>query len=187
MYPEASLLAHPLPNDGPPSSIFILHMLPEMLPGGPFAILTNIDDIFFSIYAFQPEYLVKNLEKFLNIKVLRLDYVPGLETMVGNMFQQIAVNPPPAQEEVDCDGTTPLYRSRFTLNSFPLLEEIVFYARTPDTRQSPIDEKGRAHERASALESFGPFVTARHQMGRPVRVSWSTDGVPRYFMREVEI
>jgi hypothetical protein len=37
-------------------------------------------------------------------------------------------------------------------------------------------------ERASGLESFGPYVTARHQVSPPVKVCWSTDEVPRYFV-----
>jgi hypothetical protein len=43
------------------------------------------------------------------------------------------------------------------------------YPRTPG---ASID----AEKRASALEPFGLFKAARHQMGRPVNVSWNTDG-----------
>ena len=67
-------------------------------------------------------------------------------------------------------------RNQFSLDIFPSLEEIVVCSRTLDT---PIDEK----ESASVLESFRPFVTARHQVDRPVKVFWSADGeVLRYFM-----
>jgi hypothetical protein len=63
------------------------------------------------------------------------------------------------------------------LDVFHLLEEIVVYARTPDTS---IGEKERA-----VLKPFGPFATARYEVGRPVKVSWKTDReIPRHFMME---
>jgi hypothetical protein len=109
------------------------------------------------------------------MRVLRLSH--GDVTVVANMLRH-TVNLPPVQE-ANLDATTPSgtpinsNKSQFTMDTFPSLEEIVLYARTPDTD---------GEQRASALELFGPFVTARHQVGRPVRVFWSTDGVPRYFM-----
>jgi hypothetical protein len=52
----------------------------------------------------------------------------------------------------------------------------VVYSRTPDTS---IDEKVRA----SGLESFEPFATERHEVGRLVKVFWGADGeVTKYVM-----
>ena len=150
-------------------------------PGsGPSAIFATIEDIFVPIittWSNKPtlENLVQTFEKFPNMRVLRLSH--GVETVVANILRHI-VNLRPVQE-ANLDATTPgtpinSNKSQFTMDVFPSLEEIVLYVRTPDTS---IDEK----ERASALELFGPFVTAQYQVGRPVRVFWSTDGVPGYF------
>ena len=43
-------------------------------------------------------------------------------------------------------------------------------------------------ERASMLELFGPFVTVRHELGRPVKVFWCADGeVSRYFTKALAV
>jgi hypothetical protein len=56
----------------------------------------------------------------------------------------------------------------------------VLYAGTPDS-SGPIRDSET--ERASMLKLFGPFVTARKEVGLPVEVLWSTDRqVPRYFV-----
>jgi hypothetical protein len=147
--------------------------------------LSTLEDIFLSIsipteiYKPTPEDLVswpKFLEEFRNVKVFRLHH--GIETEIADILHPPAVNGPPAREEVDPDGTTPCMpinsnRNQFNLDIFPSLEEIVVHARTWD---SLVGEK----ERTSGLETFGPFATARQQMGRPVKVFWSTDR-PRYF------
>jgi hypothetical protein len=116
---------------------------------------------------------------FRNVKVLRLHH--GLETEVEEILRQPALDGSPPREEVDPDATAPSdtpinsNRSQFSLDILPSLEEIVVYARTPDTS---VGEK----ERASGIESFGSFVTARQEVGRLVKVRWNTDEVPRYFM-----
>ena len=91
------MLAHTLTVDDPPSSIVTLGMLSVVCTGAPFAISTNIEDVFFSsINKSDLGRLVKDLKKFRNIKVLRLYH--GLEMIVANMLQQVAVNLPPAQK-----------------------------------------------------------------------------------------
>jgi hypothetical protein len=117
-------------------------------------------------------------EVFCNVKVLRLHH--GLETEVEDILRQPTVTGSPPREEVDPDATTPSdtpidsNRSRFNLDILPSLEEIVVYARTKDRS---IGEK----ERASGIETFGPFVTARKEVDRPVKVCWNTDELPRYY------
>jgi hypothetical protein len=135
-------------------------------------ILAAIEDIFFSlaIRNTHHESLLEDLlswrnflEGFRNVKVLRLHH--GLEAQVADMLRQPTVNPPP-REEVDPDATTfsstsiDGNRSQFPLDILPSVEEIVVYARRPDTW---IDEK----ERASVLESVGPFVTVQREVGCP--------------------
>jgi hypothetical protein len=174
--------AHPLSIDGPHPNIAARMPISAHPGSGPSAIFATIEDIFvptISTWALidktNLEYLVQTFEKFPNMRVLRLSH--GDVTVVANMLRH-TVNLPPVQE-ANLDATTPSgtpmnsNKSQFTMDTFPSLEEIVLYARTPDTD---------GEQRASALELFGPFVTARHQVGRPVRVFWSTDGVPRYFM-----
>jgi hypothetical protein len=118
-------------------------------------------------------------EELRNVKVLRLHH--GLEMEVAEILRYPTLNPPLPREEVDPDATTPsatpinVNRGQFSLDILPSLEEIVVYARTSETL---VCEK----ECASGVESFRPFATARKEGGRPVKVSWSTDGeVPRYF------
>ena len=86
------------------------------------------------------------------------------ERQVADMLRQPPVIPPPSGEEVDLlsSGTpTNNDRNQPTLDISPSLENIVVYAETSDS--TSIDEKMRA----SVLESFGPFVTARYDAGRP--------------------
>ncbi len=152
------------------------------------AMLCTIEDIF--LYLDDPTARRRPLlekskffEEFHNVKVLRLHH--DLSTEVADMLQKSTMNPLPAQEpEAEPDATTPSgppmngNGSLFTSDIFPSLEKIMVYARTQD---SSIGED----ERAFALESFGPFATARRQVGRPVKVLWSTDKeLPRYFMTE---
>ena len=78
----------------------------------------------------------KFFEELRNVKVLRLHY--GLATEVADMLRQPTVNPSPAQEEVDPDATTTTMPSGptmniFALDIFPLLKQIVLYARTSDS------------------------------------------------------
>ena len=97
------------------------------------------------------------------------------------MLRQPTVNALPPQEEAHPNATMPsslpiiTNGSQFSPNIFPSLEEIVLYEGMPNG--PTIGET----ERASMLESFGPFVTARHELGHPVKVFWKTDEVPRYF------
>ncbi|KAH9988161.1 hypothetical protein BJV77DRAFT_1023220 [Russula vinacea] len=99
----------------------------------------------------------KIFEEFRNVKVLRLH--TSLKTKVADMLRQPTVNSPPPQEES-------------TLDIFPSLEEIVVYASTWICEM----------ERRSGLEPFGPFVTARREVGLPVKVFWKTDGeLPGYY------
>lgn len=189
------LIARPHPAEDLPSKRVMITTTFMEHPGGvSSAMLTTIEDIFFSptigpipIMHFVLSFA--NLapwrqffEEFRNVKVLRLQY--GLETQVADILRQPATDPPPAQEGIDPDAITPFGTSinsngsQFTFGIFPSLEEIVVYARTSDTW---IDEKVRA----SVLESFGPFMTARHDAGRPVKVSWNThEELPRYFLTE---
>ena len=85
------------------------------------------------------------------------------------MLRQPPVIPPPSGEEVDLlSSGTPTNNDRN--------QPTLVYAETSDS--TSIDEKVRA----SVLESFGPFVTARHDACRPVKVFLDTDGkVPRHF------
>ncbi|KAF8480526.1 hypothetical protein DFH94DRAFT_481290 [Russula ochroleuca] len=155
--------------------------------GAPSAMLGTIEDIFFSLgdNMTHHELLLEDLvswreffEEFRNVKVLRLCHC--LDTQVVDILRLLPMNSPPSREGVDPDAITPLStpinsNGSQSLGIFPLLEEIVVYATKSDTR---IDEK----ERASVLESFVPFTTARHEAGRPVKVFWNTDGVfPRCF------
>ena len=121
----------------------------------------------------------KFFEEFRSVKVFRL--LHGLETRVVKMLQQPGVNTLPPQEVADPDATIPssmpiiINRSEFISDIFPSLEEIVLYTRMPN--RSKIGET----ERASILKLFGPFVAAPHEVGRPVKVFWSTDGhIPKY-------
>lgn len=156
-----SLLAHP-PTDNPPSKIVTIKTL-FMRPGSdtgdsvPSAMLAALEDIFLSIsdqIKFDACHLdLTYLHKLFEefCNVKVVRLHHGLETVIVDLFRQL------------------------TMNILPSLEEIVVY--TTKTPRMPIGEK----DRASVLESFGPFTTARHQMGRPVKVYWSTDGeVLRY-------
>ena len=64
-----------------------------------------------------------------------------------------------------------------TLDIFPSLKEIVVYPRTPDMPNSET-------ERASVLESFGPFTISRQQDGHPVKVFYADGRVPTYSMTD---
>jgi hypothetical protein len=148
--------------------------------------LGTLEDIFFSDFDNIPFYSSifgspipwrKFFEDFRNVKVLRLDH--GLEIEVADILRQPNVNPPSPQyvnpDTMTFSGTpNDSNDSQFNLDIFPSLEEIAVYARTPDAL---VDESVHA----TGLGSFGPFAAARHQVGRPVRVSWNTyDEVPSY-------
>ena len=184
---QTSLFAGPLSIDDPPSKLVTIKT--ESL-GRPHSasspMLATIEDIFLSLsdpidlnmpMIFNLAQLGKFFEDLRNVKVLRLHH--GLEREVTNMLQY-TVDPPP--QGIDPDGAIPFgkltYTRQSTLDIFPLLEEIVVY---PRMANMSISEK----EHASVLDSFGPFSTARHQVGRPVKVFWDVDGkVPRYFMTD---
>jgi hypothetical protein len=180
--PTTTLFSRPRSMDDTPSKIVTLQTPFSVYLGSELSsMLTTVEDIFLSCPALHGLILVplcKLFEEFRNVKVLRLQH--GLEAEVSDILRQPIVNPPPPQEEINPDATTPLgmpinsNRNDFSLDILSSLEEIVVYAK-PDTL---IDDE----ERASVLESFGPFATARQEVGRPVRVFWSADGeVPRYF------
>ena len=169
------LCAHPHSIEHPPSKTVTImtHLLSD--PGSALsAMIATLEDIFF-YYESKPSDLIpwrKFFEEFRTVKVLRLHH--GLEKQVADMFRQPPVMSPPSGEEVDSDATTSSTINNMNqLDIFPSLEEIMVYTRT----SASIGEKVRA----TVLESFGPFATARREMGRPVKVFWNTDGeVPRY-------
>ena len=174
-----SLFTHPLSICDPPSKRVTIESSSLMRLDS--ALFVTVEDIFLSFsdpIELDESFPWKRLCKmFPNVKVLRLQH--GLETIVADMLRPSTANPLPAGEEVDPDATIPSTvpinhsGSQFT---FPSLEEITVYARTPNMS---IDEK----EIGSVLESFGPFTAARHGVGRPVKVFWNTYGkVPRYFV-----
>jgi hypothetical protein len=180
-----SLFPRPHSSNDPPSNIVTIKSPFAAHPDGAlFAMLATIEDVFLSLpspIAYYELLLGKFelwrevFEEFRNVKVLRLHR--SLMTKVADILRQLTVNPPPPQEEVDPDATTPSgtpingIRSQSTLDIFPSLEEIVLYGCTSICET----------ERRCGLESFGPFVTARREVGRPVKVFWSTDGeVPGY-------
>ncbi|KAF8480522.1 hypothetical protein DFH94DRAFT_853760 [Russula ochroleuca] len=185
---RTDLFAWPHRIDDQPSKIFTVKTQFAADPGSELsAMLTTVEDIFLSSPVFMipslsyedPVTWRKFFEEFRNVKILRL--LHGLEMQVAEILRQPAVNAPPPQE-AGPDATTPSGTPIFANRSqfiFPSLEEIVLYAGTPD--RSTIGET----ERASMLKSFGPFVTARDEVGLPVKVFWSTDGeLPRYFMTD---
>jgi len=184
-----SMFSHPHSIDDQPNKVVTIRT-PFDVQLGPAlsAMLCTIEDIF--LYLDDPTARRRPLlekskffEEFHNVKVLRLHH--DLSTEVADMLQKSTMNPLPAQEpEAEPDATTPSgppmngNGSLFTSDIFPSLEKIMVYTRT---QESSIGED----ERAFALESFGPFATARRQVGRPVKVLWSTDKeLPRYFMTE---
>jgi hypothetical protein len=187
---KTSLFAFAPPHsiDDPPSKIVSIETSSLVrLDSASALMLTTVEDIFISLFdptKFDRPLPLEDLREFINefrnVKTLRLHH--GLETIVADMLRPPTENPLPAGEEVVSDATistsTSIHRSgsQFTLDILPSLEEIVVYARTPNMS---IDEK----EGASTLESFGPFMTARHRVGRPVTVFWNADGnVPRCFL-----
>jgi F-box-like len=182
------LFSCPHSIDGPPHRRFTIQTTFLFDPGITLsAMLTTLEDIFL----FFPDNIInyrslekpatwrKFFEEFCSVKVLRM--LHGLETQVIEMLRQPTVNALPPQEEAHPNATMPsslpiiTNGSQFTLNIFPSLEEIVLYEVMPNG--PTIGET----ERASMLELFGPFVTARHELGHPVKVFWKTDEVPRYF------
>jgi F-box-like len=184
---RTDLFARPHSIDGPPPNIFSIRT--PFLSDSDIALsamLTTIEDI----YLFFPNYIGSRLNEkpatwrklfgeFCNVKVLRI--LHGLEEQVIEMLRQPMNTLPP--QEADPDATIPFNSpiitngSQFITNIFPSLEEIVLYEGEPNELET-IGEMGRA----SMLELFGPFVTARHELGCPVKVLWSTDGYfPRYF------
>jgi hypothetical protein len=184
-----SLFVHPHSIDDLPSKIVTINAQFAAHPGsGLSAMFSTLEDIFLSFaYEFMEPLgdLVpwrKFFEEFRNVRVLRLHH--GLETKFVEMLQQLTDNPPPLQEEVDPDATIPSGTpingngNQSTLDIFPLLEEIVVYARTSD---KSIDEKECASVQQTVLELFGPFVTARHEVGHLVKVFWNTDGEVRRY------
>ena len=176
---KTSLYARPLSINGPPSKIVTIETVSLARPHiASSPMLATVEDIFLSL----PDPTESNISllqnplreffnEFRNVKVLRLHH--DLETIAADMLGQPTANPLPAGEELDPDATT--RTSQVTLDIFPSLEEIVVHARTPDMS---ID----GMESASLLGSFGPFVAARDQVGRPVKVFRDADGkVPDYF------
>ena len=174
-----SLFAPPHSIDDPPSQVVTINMLLTADLGSALStMLAILEDVFLSVLANRRFYgtLLGDLKPwrdffkhFCNVKVLRLHH--GLETEVAFMLWQPSVIPPPPREEGDQDAMTPPstpINSSKSQYIFPSLEEIVVYPKTPN---ASIDEE----ERAAALKSFGLFEAARHQMGRPVKVSWNTD------------
>jgi len=122
---------------------------------------------------------------FRNVKILRVHHRLGME--IADILRrgdgQPTIDAPPAPEEADLDhdATTPSVApngsSQYALDVLPSLEEIEVYVGAPGT----LTTSGES-EVPSELGVFEPVVTARQQMGRPVKVNWSTGRVPpRYF------
>jgi len=115
-----------------------------------------------------------------NVTVLRLHH--RLVAEVADVLRQPSVNPSPAQEEVGPNATTATpsgsttdsSRSIFALDIFPLLEQIVVYARTSESSIG-------AEELASGVESFREYAIARQQVGRPVELLWNNGELPRLY------
>jgi hypothetical protein len=192
---RTDLFARPHSIDGPPSNIFTINTQfsadPEIVLS---SMLATLEDIFISSPGYimfcglpseEPATWCKFFEEFRNVKVLRL--LHGLEARVVEMLRQPTINTLPLQEEADPGAMIPSSMPIITNGSeliFPLLEEIVLYAGMPYIgvpNTSTIGETvlGTLHE--SMLKLFEPFVTARKEVGRPVKVFWSTDGqVPKY-------
>ena len=178
-----SLFARPHSSDDPPSKVITIKTQIGAHPDSAVsAMFATIGDLFLSSKNPQYEPFLEDLgpwrkifEEFRNVKVLRLH--TSLKTKVADMLRQPTVNSPPPQEEVDPEATTTLGtpingNSQSTLDIFPSLEEIVVYASTWICEM----------ERRSGLEPFGPFVTARREVGLPVKVFWKTDGeLPGYY------
>lgn len=122
---------------------------------------------------------------FRNVKILRVDYRLAMD--IADILQhdagQPTTDPPPAPEKADLDTTTPSVApngsSQYTLGASVLssLEEIEVYGSAAGTPTTSIESVF-----PSGLDMFKPVVTARQQMGLPVKVYWNTDGVlPRYY------
>ena len=160
------------------------------------AMVATVEDVFFtsesSIIPTTPGPLLKDLGSwhaffvhFRNVKILRVDYHLAME--IADILQhdagQPTTDPPPAPENADLDTTTPSVApngsSQYTLGAsvLPSLEEIEVYvsaAGTPTTSTESVSPLG--------LDMFKPVVTARQQMGLPVKVYWNADRVlPRYY------
>jgi F-box-like len=166
-HPMIFLFEHPHAIHDPPSKLIIITtLLSRRLGSALSAILAAFEEIFLYLsptYYWRHGPLVGDfpcrefLTVFCSVKVLRLDEGPEMRAVADVLRQST-------------DGD----RSQYV---FPSLEEIVVYART----MHAVDEKVRAF----GLETFGPFLTARHQVGRPVTVSWNTYGeVPKCFFME---
>ena len=176
---KTSLFARPLSIDGPASKIVTIETESIARPDiASSPILATVEDIFLSLpdpiefdLSLPQDPLREFFNEFRNVKVLRLHH--GLETIIADMLRQPTENPLPVGEELNPDATTPT--SQYTLDILPSLEEIVVHARTPNMSTDGM-------ESPTLLESFGPFVAARDQVGRPVKVSWDADGkIPNYF------
>ena len=193
---RTDLFARSHSNDDPRSDIFTISTQfaadPEI---GLSSMLATLEDIFISSPGYimfcglppeEPATWRKFFEKFRNVKVLRL--LHGTETQVVKMLRQPTINTLPPQEEDDPEATIPSSMQTITNGSeliFPSLEEIVLYVGMPFAGMPYIGMPNRSTiggtVHASILKLFGPFVTARQEVGRPVKVFWSTDGqVPEY-------
>jgi hypothetical protein len=158
-----------------------------------FAMVATVEDVFFtSSISPTPGPLLGDLGSwhaffvhFRNVKILRVDYRLAME--IADILQhdagQPTTDPPPAPEKADLDTTMPSVApngsSQYTLGAsvLPSLEEIEVYVSATGTPTTCIDR-----EFPSGLDMFKPVVTARQQMGLPVKVYWNTDRVlPRYY------
>jgi F-box-like len=181
-----SLFAYPHSSDDSPSKIVTIKTQFGTPPDSAVsAMLATIEDLFLSLKNPQPESYHEDLEswrkvfeEFRNVKVLRLHR--GLKMKVADMLRQLTINSPPPQEDVNPNARTPLCtpingNSQSTLDIFPSLEEIVLYA-----SRWICEAERRCGD--GGLEPFGPFVTARREVGHPVNVFWKSDGeFPRYY------
>ena len=193
---RTDLFARSHSNDDPRSDIFTISTQfaadPEI---GLSSMLATLEDIYISSPGYimfcglppeEPATWRKFFEEFRNVKVLRL--LHGTETQVVKMLRQPTINTLPPQEEDDPEATIPSSMQTITNGSeliFPSLEEIVLYVGMPFAGMPYIGMPNRSTiggtVHASILKLFGPFVTARQEVGRPVKVFWSTDGqVPEY-------
>ena len=118
------------------------------------ATLATIEDVFLTaLYATvnHVSLLGRFLAHFRNAKILRISQ--GIESEVLDVIQQ--------------------GNERFSLNIFPVLEEIEFNATMYPDSPTQIDED----RQAAVLDLFKPLVNAQQEKGHTVNVHWNTDRV----------
>ena len=179
-----SLLTHSHFIDDLPFNIFVDGQSAIAQVGSELStMLATVEDLFIAFY---PPYIhfgslrvdvAPLLEKLHNVKILRVQH--GLETEVADVLREYNGQPMTNHlhrvlDGADLDATIPsdipVNPSRSNVVIFPSLEGIEVHPKSPGTQ---ILES----ERASYLEPFEELVTARQQVGFPVKVYCNTDQV----------